>query len=218
MPINTVTHLNFRGDARDALAFYRSVFGGEQKLISYADAHSVQDPSEADQIMWGQVAADNGFRIMAYDVPSATAHDPGEIPFFVSVRGEDAEEISGHWTRLCEGSTVVRPLEPAGWATLYGMVKDRFGVTWVLDVVSPTAHPEQDVRGGATAAPFLRGDPEQVTSHEVIGTTGRDLRYGRAVRASNAFHHRITRSSGRGLPAASLQRHLVLPPRQAILH
>lgn len=136
MTINTVTHLNFRGDARAALAFYQTVFGGDQMLISYADAHSVHDPMEADQIMWGQVVAENGFRIMAYDVPSATAFDAGEIPFFVSVRGEDVEEIAGYWAKLCEGSTIIRPLEPAGWAALYGMVKDRFGVTWVLDVVS----------------------------------------------------------------------------------
>ncbi len=135
MTINTVTHLNFRGDARAALAFYHSVFGGNQMLISYADAHNVQEPSEADQVMWGQVAADNGFRIMAYDVPSTTPWHPGEIPFFVSVRGEDAAEITGYWNGLCKGSTIIRPLEPAAWATLYGMVKDRFGVTWVLDVV-----------------------------------------------------------------------------------
>jgi PhnB protein len=139
MTINTVTHLNFRGDARAALAFYHSVFGGDQMLISYADAHNVQNPAEADQIMWGQVTADNGFRIMAYDVPSATPWNPGEIPFFVSVRGEDADEITAYWEKLCEGSTVMRPLEPAAWAILYGMVKDRFGVTWVLDVMAPYA-------------------------------------------------------------------------------
>ena len=94
MTINTVTHLNFRGDARAALAFYHSVFGGNQMLISYADAHNVQKPAEADQIMWGQVAADNGFHVMAYDVPSATPWNAGEIPFFVSIRGEDRYGVS----------------------------------------------------------------------------------------------------------------------------
>lgn len=137
MTIKTTTHLNFRGEARAALGFYQSVFGGEQMLISYADAHNVQNPSEADQIMWGQVAAENGFRIMAYDVPSATAYEAGEIPVFVSIRGEDAAEIAGYWEKLREGSTIIQPLEPAQWATLYGMLKDRFGVTWVVDAVAP---------------------------------------------------------------------------------
>lgn len=67
----------------------------------------------------------------------AAALEPGENPFFVSVRGDDAEEISALWGRLAEGSAIVSPLEPAQWAPLYGMLTDRFGVTWVLDVAAP---------------------------------------------------------------------------------
>lgn len=46
MTIKTTTHLNFRGQARDALAFYHSVFGGQQMLITYKDANAVQDPQK----------------------------------------------------------------------------------------------------------------------------------------------------------------------------
>ena len=134
MSITTTTHLNFRGDARSALEFYQSVFGGDLAAITYADAHSVTAADEAQQIMWGQVASPDGFRIMAYDVPSHTSHDPGTIPVFVSVRGSDAAEITDYWEKLASGSEVVVPLGQAEWAPLYGMLKDRFGVTWVLDV------------------------------------------------------------------------------------
>ncbi|MGV2984775.1 VOC family protein [Microbacterium sp. AGC85] len=134
MSITTTTHLNFRGDARAALEFYQGVFGGDLTAITYADAHSVTAPDEAQQIMWGQVASPEGFRVMAYDVPSHTPHDPGTIPVFVSVRGADADEITRYWERLVEGSDVIVPLAQAAWAPLYGMLKDRFGVTWVLDV------------------------------------------------------------------------------------
>ena len=136
MSIRAVTHLNFRGDARAALAFYRSVFGGELTVVTYADAHSVQDPAEADQVMWGQVVADNGFVVMAYDVPSRLPWDAGESPFFISLRGEAADEISAFWEKLSEGAAVVQPLAPAQWVPLYGMLKDRFGITWVVDVVT----------------------------------------------------------------------------------
>lgn len=134
MSISTVAHINLRGNARSALEFYRSVFGGDLVAVSYADAHSVQDPREADQIMWGQVASADGFRIMAYDVPSSRPWSPGDSPFFVSVRGADADEIAGYWKRLSEGSTVLVDLAPAAWAPLYGMLTDPFGITWVLDV------------------------------------------------------------------------------------
>jgi len=134
MTITTTTHLNFRGSARAALEFYQSVFGGDLVAITYADAHSVTAPDEAQQIMWGQVASADGFRVMAYDVPAHTSYDPGTIPVFVSVRGADAEEITRYWEKLAEGSAIVVPLGQAAWAPLYGMLKDRFGVTWVLDV------------------------------------------------------------------------------------
>lgn len=134
MTVNVTPHLNFRGDARTALEFYRSVFGGELVVITYADAQRVTDPAEAKQVMWGQVLSDNGFRIMAYDVPSHTEWAAGTIPFFVSVRGADADEIRGYWTKLADGATVQAPLAPAPWAPLYGMLTDKYGITWVLDV------------------------------------------------------------------------------------
>lgn len=137
MSIITTTHLNFRGDARAALGFYQSVFGGEITLVTYADAQSVQDPSEADQVMWGQVQGGNGFHVMAYDVPASLSWEQGDKSVFVSVRGADADEISGYWKSLAGGSTIIQDLAPAGWAPLYGMLKDRFGVVWVLDVVAP---------------------------------------------------------------------------------
>lgn len=137
MTVATTTHLNFRGTARDALTFYQEVFGGHLAAVTYADAHAVTEPTEADQVMWGQVASDAGFRVMAYDVPSRTSHDPGVIPVFVSVRGTDTGELRRYWDGLCDGATVLVPLAQAPWSPLYGMLTDRFGVTWVLDVEVP---------------------------------------------------------------------------------
>lgn len=137
MSVTTTTHLNFRGSAREALDYYQSVFGGHAVAVTYKDAGNVQNENEADWVMWGQVVADNGFHVMAYDVPSAMPYEQGTNPFFVSVRSEDADEISTLWQRLADGSNVLRPLEPAAWAPLYGMLTDRFGVTWVLDVTAP---------------------------------------------------------------------------------
>lgn len=136
MAVDVTPHLNFRGNARAALEFYGSVFGGEQTVITYADMGAVADPAEADLVVWGQVAAPNGFRVMAYDVPRARVWSQGDDPFFVSVRGDDADELTAQWNRLAEGATVLAPLEPSQWAPLYGMLKDRFGVTWVLDIAA----------------------------------------------------------------------------------
>lgn len=141
MSVKVVPHLNLRGDARAALEFYREVFGGELTIVSYQDAENVQNPAEATQVMWGQVAAENGFRVMAYDVPSRLPWSAGESPFFVSLRGETTEEITAFWEKLSDRATVLHPLGPAQWAPVYGMLKDRFGITWVVDVESPYAAP-----------------------------------------------------------------------------
>ncbi len=64
-------------------------------------------------------------------------YDRGVNSFFVSVRGTDSEEIRSYWTSLCVRATIVAELAPAPWGSpLYGMLEDRFGVIWVLDVVA----------------------------------------------------------------------------------
>jgi len=134
MTITTTTHLNFRGDARAALEFYQSVFGGQLVALSYADAQRETTPAEADHVLFGSVTSDEGFRIMAFDVLAGRAYDPGTIPVFVSVRVTDAAAITGYWEKLVDGGTIVEPIGPSQWSPLYGMLTDRFGVTWVLDV------------------------------------------------------------------------------------
>jgi PhnB protein len=137
MTVKTTTHLNFRGTARAALEFYQTAFGGQLSAFTYKDVGAVQNPAEADQIMWGQVEAENGFRIMAYDVPSRLNYAPGEIPFFVSLRGTDEGELKSLWAKVAVGAMVIHPIGPAPWSPLYGMLKDKFGVTWVVDLEVP---------------------------------------------------------------------------------
>lgn len=133
MTVNITPHLNFRGNAKEALEFYQTVFGGELVSISYADMGNA-DPATADHVTWGQVAADNGFRVMAYDVYPHLPWDQGQHSFYVSVRGTDPAELQSFWDKLVDGATVIQPIGPSQWAPLYGQLTDRFGVTWVLDI------------------------------------------------------------------------------------
>ncbi len=136
MSVTTTTHLNFRGEARAALELYASIFGAEVTAFTYGDAHVDADGAVADQLMWGGFQAPNGLSLMAFDVPPARPFSRGADSVFVSVRGDDAEEITKCFNVLAEGGTVRTPLGPAPWgAPLYGMLDDRFGITWVLDVM-----------------------------------------------------------------------------------
>ena len=148
MSLTTVAHLNFHGEARQALEFYRSVFGGRLVVATYADVGMPADLPGADHVVWGQVVAD-GFSVMAYDVPGQGAPDPSgptpstrrengltltDQPFFLSVRGDAVEEVAPVWAVLAAGATVVEAFGPAAFAPAFGMLTDRFGVTWVVDV------------------------------------------------------------------------------------
>lgn len=152
MPVHAVAHLNFHGQAREALEFYRTVFGGELVVATYGDFGMPAELPGADTVVWGQVVADNGFRVMAYDVPRQAGPAPA-VPsapttrrengttitseqFFLSVRGDTVEEVGALWEGLSSGATVVEPYGPAQWAPAFGMLTDRFGVTWILDVAA----------------------------------------------------------------------------------
>ncbi|MFZ6655391.1 VOC family protein [Undibacterium sp. TJN19] len=137
MSVKAIPHLNFRNSARQALSFYHTVFGGNLSIISYQDAGNVTDPAEANNVMWGQVVSDSGFRVMAYDVPGHTTWEQGDKSVFVVVEADTAEEITAYWEKLSGDSTILQALAPAQWASLYGMLKDCFGVVWVMNVVSP---------------------------------------------------------------------------------
>ncbi|RGE19264.1 VOC family protein [Leucobacter sp. wl10] len=148
MTLTTTTHLNFTGDARAALGFYQSVFGGELIISTYGDLGMPKEIPGADHVVFGLVASDNGFRVMGYDIPGSqggslaatgsTRRENGttvtDQPFFVSVRGTSLEEVEGYWSKLASGASIIEPLAASDWAPGFGMLTDRFGVTWVLDV------------------------------------------------------------------------------------
>lgn len=134
MSVSVTPHLNFRGEARAALEFYRDALDGELTLATYGQLGGVEDPAEADLIVFGQVTAANGFRIMAFDMPAARPFHPGDSAFFVSARGDDPTELTALFERLGVGGTVVQPIGPSVWSPLYGMLVDRFAITWVLDL------------------------------------------------------------------------------------
>ncbi len=150
MSIATTTHLNFRGDARAALEFYQSVFGGHIVIATYGDFGMPKEAPGAENVVFGQVETADGFRVMAYDIPGQTGgsaasasstHREGGVtitdqPFFVSVRGETLEEVQGYWAKLSAGATTVEDLAASAWSPGFGMLTDSFGVTWVLDVAA----------------------------------------------------------------------------------
>jgi PhnB protein len=150
MTIQTTTHLNFRGDARQALEFYQSVFGGHAVVNTYADFGMPADLPDADKVVFGLVAAANGFRVMAYDIPGETEGPLAgggstrrennttvtDQALFVSISADTLDELQGYWDGLAAGAVIVEPLAASAWSAGFGMLTDRFGVTWSVSVTA----------------------------------------------------------------------------------
>ncbi|ROS68829.1 PhnB protein [Curtobacterium sp. PhB172] len=134
MSIETTTHLNFDGNAREALDFYASVFGGDVTAATYGQMGALDDPAWTDRVVFGQVSTDAGFRVMAFDVWPGQPYDQGSNAFYVFVHGDDTVEIERYWAVLSDGADIRQPLAPSAWAPLAGQLRDRFGVVWQLDV------------------------------------------------------------------------------------
>ncbi len=133
MSISATPHVNFRGRARAALEFYQSVFGGEVSIATYADTQMVEKPDQADEVAFGRLDAPSGFAIMAYDVQPSKDYDPGTNAFYLTLHGETGDEITPLWDGLArEATTVLIPRGPAPFSQLYGMLTDRYGVTWIV--------------------------------------------------------------------------------------
>jgi PhnB protein len=153
MTITTTTHLNFRGDARAALEFYQSVFGGEITIATYGDFGMPEGVPGSTNVVFGQVESPDGFRVMAYDIPGQSGGSADKVgstrrengttitdqPFFVSVRGTTLAEVEAYWATLSAGATIVEPLAASAWSPGFGMLTDKFGVTWILDVAAEYA-------------------------------------------------------------------------------
>ncbi|MEN8582305.1 VOC family protein [Burkholderia sp. RS01] len=130
-------YISFRDNAREAMNFYQSVFGGQLTLNTFGDFNASEDPAEADKIMHGMLTADKGFVLMGADTPKSMDYTPG-TSISVSLSGEDEGELRGYYDKLSgEGGTVTVPMERAPWGDIFGMCTDRFGIAWLVNVNAP---------------------------------------------------------------------------------
>lgn len=125
-------YLNFRGTARQAMEYYRSVFGGDLRTQTYKDFGASQSASEDDLVMHSQLQG-NGITLMAADVPERMEYTPGNN-FSLSLSGEDESQLRGYYEKLSDGGTVTMPLAKASWGDTFGMCVDRFGVSWLVNI------------------------------------------------------------------------------------
>jgi PhnB protein len=128
-------YLGFRDNARQAMEFYQSVFGGELVLSTFGEANASEDPAEADRIMHGQLETSSGYTLMGADTPNSMEYSPGSS-HSISLSGgsEDEEELRGYYEKLAGSGQAIMPLDKAPWGDTFGMCVDGYGVSWLVNI------------------------------------------------------------------------------------
>lgn len=129
-------YLSFQGNAREAMEFYRDVLGGELTLTTFGEGGMSQEPGVADKVMHAQLESPSGYTLMGSDAVEGT---PGTVASGVqiSLSGDTSadEELSGYFAKLLEGGgTQIEPLVTAPWGDKFGMLTDRFGILWMVNI------------------------------------------------------------------------------------
>ncbi|MCL2383545.1 MAG: VOC family protein [Oscillospiraceae bacterium] len=125
------TAIHFTGNCNEAISFYKEILGAEIKDIAYfkdAPADSGMEGLELppDFVMHSEILIFGTTIVMTDGAEEKPMGD--HVSLFI--KKETVDEVTVIYNKLLEGGTIIEPLAPAFWAAMYGMVKDRFGITW----------------------------------------------------------------------------------------
>ncbi len=131
-------YISFRDNARGAMEFYKTVFGGKLTMNTFKEFHASQNPAEENKIMHAMLEADNGILFMAADTPNSMEFNPASN-ISMSLSGDNESELRGYWDKLVKEGTIIMPLEKAPWGDTFGMLTDKFGVRWMVNITGQKA-------------------------------------------------------------------------------
>ena len=127
-------YISFKDNARSAMEFYQSVLGGDLTVSTFGDYPGMgQDESENDLVMHAQLTTADGLTLMGSDTPTRMTYEkPAGVA--VSLSGDDESTLQRYWDGLAADGTVTLPFEVPPWGGRFGMLTDKFGVEWMVNV------------------------------------------------------------------------------------
>jgi PhnB protein len=126
-------YLSFKDTAGEAMQFYKTIFGGKLDMTTFKEANMTQDEIEGKKIMHAMLEGDNSVVFMASDTPNHMTHTPG-ASISMSLSGDDEAVLTGYWEALAKDGTVEQPLVKAPWGDTFGMLTDKFGIHWMVNI------------------------------------------------------------------------------------
>src|SRR4051812_40887395 len=129
-------YLNFKNNARQAMEFYKNVFGGTLHTTTFKEGQMSSGTPEDNLIMHSVLEGPNDFTLMGSDTPDHMGEYKQGTNFSVSLSGDNEAELRGYWEKLAQGAMVAQPLVQAPWGDTFGMLTDQFGVPWMVNITA----------------------------------------------------------------------------------
>ena len=142
MSTTLTPYLSFDGNTRESFAFYAKALGGKiETMMSYAD----MPPSAAGEagcgdgtrpsgkgIMHACLSLPGGAMLFAGDTPPGVLYE-GVKGVMIALQYDTVDQARGAFDALAQDGKVTMPLAPAFWSKIFGMLTDRFGVSWAVN-------------------------------------------------------------------------------------
>lgn len=131
-------YIHFNGNAEEAFTFYKSVFGGEfERVVRFKDLASREHPiseKEQNKIMHIVLPIGKSSVLMGSDTPEFMGrHNENENRSKISVTAESKEEADKIFNGLAAGANVEMPIGDSPWGSYFGMLRDKYGIEWMID-------------------------------------------------------------------------------------
>lgn len=132
MKIALNPYLNFMGQTKEAMEFYKSALGGELTIQTYKDAGFPHDPKD-DNLVIHALLKSGDIVIMASDGNEEHPVKMGEN-IYMSLVGTDEKALKEIFDKLSQGGKVDMPLQKQFWGDTYGQLTDKFGIRWTVNI------------------------------------------------------------------------------------
>ncbi len=141
MAVKLSPYLSFKDNARPAMEFYQTVFGGKLDISTFKDYQMAQSPTEENLVMHGILITEHDLTLMGSDTPGHMEYKPGVNAFSVALSGEldDEPTLRSYFDKLAVGGTIAMPMDKAPWGDIFGMCVDQFGITWLVNITATPA-------------------------------------------------------------------------------
>jgi PhnB protein len=132
-------YISFNGNAREAMEFYKSVFGGELTISTFEEMGGAPEGVDPKGVMHSALTAENGIAIMAADTATGMREFVAGTNMSLSLSGDNEEELTGYFNMLMEGGKVESPLKKEAWGDTFGMCIDKFDTFWMVNISAKDA-------------------------------------------------------------------------------